>query len=52
MGHRIEGNKIIIDFNPDSKTPSNSGKTLILASSNGFIWFGDIGINYNVIKKR
>lgn len=52
----VNGNKIIIEFNPNSTQPSKSGKTTVLATSNGFVWIEDedggrIGINYNVIRK-
>ncbi len=52
MTHKIEGNKVIIEFDPESNQLSKSGKTFLLASSNGFIWEGDIGVSYNIIKKR
>ena len=50
--HRIEENQIVIDFDPDSEQLSKSGKTFLLASSNGFVWEGDIGMSYNIVKKR
>lgn len=52
MSHKIEGNKIIIEFDPNSKNLSKSGKTFMLATSNGFVWEGAIGISYNIIKKK
>jgi len=49
----IGNKKITIDFNPNSKELSSSGKSIILASSRGFIWDGDtgIGVSYNIIKR-
>jgi hypothetical protein len=52
MGHKVEGNKVIIDFNPDSRQESKTGKTFLLASSGGFVWVGDVGISYNIVKKK
>jgi len=37
MGHKLEGNKLTVDLNLDSQTSSKSGKTIMLASSGGFI---------------
>jgi len=52
MGHKLEGNKLIIELKIDSKELSRSGKTIMLATSNGFQWEGDIGISYNIVKKK
>ena len=52
MKHKLEGNKIIIEFDPNSKDLSKSGKTYMLASSGGFVWEGEIGISYNIVKKK
>jgi len=52
MAHKLENNKLIIELDPESKTLSKSGKNYLLASSNGFVWEGDIGISYNIIKKK
>jgi hypothetical protein len=52
MGHKIDGNKLIIEFDPNSKQVSKSGKTIILASSGGFVWEAGIGISYNIVKKK
>lgn len=52
MAHKIEGNQLTVDFDPDSQTLSKSGKTYLLASSSGFVWENDIGISYNIVKKR
>lgn len=48
---QIEGNKVIIEFNPDSKERSKSGKSILLASSKGFIQVGDIKVSYNIIRE-
>ena len=57
MGFEIDGNKVVIDFDPTSTQLSKSGKTIMLASSGGFVWKGDgkkgeIGISYNIVRKR
>lgn len=52
MGHKIEGNKLIIDLDLNSTTKSKSGKTIMLATSNGFVWVDGIGISYNICKKE
>ncbi|MBI2672374.1 hypothetical protein HYX16_05555 [Candidatus Woesearchaeota archaeon] len=52
MAHKLEGNKLIIELNMDSKKLSKSGKTIMLATSNGFKWEGDVGISYNIVKKK
>ncbi len=52
MGYRREGNKIVIEFDPNSKQLSKSGKTTMLASSGGFVWEGDIGISYNIVRRK
>ena len=52
MAHKLEGNKLIIDLKLDSKELSKSGKTIMLATSNGFQWEGDIGVSYNVVRKK
>lgn len=51
-GYKIEGNKVIIEFDPNSKELSRSGKTFMLASSGGFQWESEIGISYNIVKRR
>jgi len=51
MGHKLEGNKLTIDLDLNSTTRSKSGKTILLASSNGFVWVGEIGISYNIVRK-
>ena len=52
MGHKLEGNKRIIELDMESKELSKTGKTIMLATSNGFQWEGDIGISYNIVKKK
>jgi len=49
---KIEGDKLIITLDLNSKTPSKSGKSIMLATSNGFKNFGDISVSYNVIRKN
>jgi hypothetical protein len=51
MTHKLEDNKLTIEFDLNSKQMSKTGKSILLASSNGFTWVGDIGISYNIIKK-
>ena len=51
MGHKLEGNKLTIDLDLQSTRKSKSGKTIMLASSNGFVWDGEIGISYNIVKR-
>jgi len=50
--HEIKGNQVIITFDPNSKEVSKSGKSIILASSGGFQYKGDIGVSYNITKKK
>ena len=52
MGFKIEGNKVVIDFDPTSTQLSKSGKTVMLASSGGFVWKGDVGISFNIVRRR
>ena len=52
MSHKLEGNKLTIELDMDSKKESKSGKTIMLASSGGFVWEGDIGISYNIVKRK
>ena len=54
--HSIEGNNIIIELDLNSKKLSSTGKTILLATSNGYqnatLKDGtEIGISYNVTKK-
>ncbi len=48
----VKGNQIIITFDPHSKEESKSRKSFILASSGGFQYEGDIGISYNITRKK
>lgn len=50
--HKLEGNKLTITLDLDSTKLSSSGKTIMLATSNGFVWEGDIGISYNIVKRK
>lgn len=50
--HEVKGNKVIIDFDPNSKEISSTGKSFILASSGGYVYDGDIGVSFNIIKKK
>ena len=50
--YKLEGNKLTIELDLDSKQVSKSGKTLILATSGGFQWEDDIGISYNIIRRK
>jgi len=56
MGHEIKGNTLVISFDPTSQTLSKSGKTRVLATSNGFakgvLADGtEIMISYNINKR-
>lgn len=48
----IRGNQVIINFDPDSKELSSTGKSFMLASSGGFQYDGDIGVSFNITKKK
>lgn len=50
--HELRGNQVIITFDPDSTELSSTGKSYLLASSGGFQNEGDIGISYNITKKK
>jgi len=50
--HKLEGNKLVIELDLEGKELSKSGKNYLLASSHGFVWEGDIGISYNIVKKK
>jgi len=57
MSFKIEGNKLIVTFDQDSKTLSKSGKTFMLGSSGGFQWVKDgkggmIGVSYNIVRAK
>lgn len=57
MSHKINGNStLVIEFDPNSKEKSTSGKTYLLASSHGYqdgeLQDGTkIGISYNITRK-
>ena len=51
MTHELKGNKLIIDLDLESKKESKSGKSIMLATSKGFQWEGDIGISYNIVRR-
>ena len=51
MKHTLEGNKLVIELDLNSTTKSKSGKTVMLASSGGFAWVGNVGISYNIVRK-
>lgn len=57
MSHKINGNNtLVIEFDPNSKEKSTSGKTFLLASSHGYqdgeLQDGTkIGISYNITRK-
>lgn len=48
----ITGDTIVIPFNRDSLEISGTGKSVMLASSKGFKWKDNIGVSFNVIKKK
>lgn len=52
MAHKLEGNKLVIELDLNSETLSKTGNSIMLASSRGFVWEGDIGISYNIVKKK
>lgn len=54
--HKIEENRLIVEFDPNSKAKSSTGKTYLLATSNGYqeATLPDgtkIGVSYNITKK-
>jgi hypothetical protein len=49
---KIEGNQLIITLDLSSKQISKTGKSYLLASSGGFQYEGDIGVSFNVIRKK
>ena len=52
MSYKIEGNKLIVELDLDSQTLTSTGKTIMLASSKGWVWEGDIGISYNIVRRK
>lgn len=54
MEIRIEGNQLIIKSTIGSGAPSSSGKTLVVATTNGFVPVegSNLKVSLNVIKPR
>ncbi len=54
MEIKVEGNKLIITCTLGSGVPSSTGKSLMLATTNGFqaVSGTDIRVSLNVIKSR
>jgi len=52
MSMKIEGNNLIIEFDPDSEQLSKSQKSYMLGTSGGFKQIGDtdIKVSYNIIR--
>lgn len=51
VSYREEGNKLIIEIDKSVKPePSNSGKTMILASTQGNKMMGDVFVGLNVYR--
>lgn len=48
---RIEGDHLIICLDLESRELSKSGKSYMLATSNGFQYEDDIGVSFNVIRR-
>jgi len=48
----VKSNKLIITADIDGNTSSKSGKSIILASTGGFISVGDIKYNLNIIRMK
>jgi hypothetical protein len=56
MNVKVEGDKLIITIDISAKAkadaqPSKSGKTRLLASTNGFTNYGDVGLSLNATVK-
>ena len=49
---KLSDGKLIVEFNPAETRPSKSGKTLVVATTGGFKWFGDTGVSVNIIKRK
>jgi len=54
--HEVKGNKLVItvDLKQDHG-PSSSGKTSVVATTGGFVWFDDpagVGFSLNVNRKE
>ena len=54
MNIKVNGNKLVIEADLHDGIPSSSGKTLVVASTNGFVAVADtdIKVSLNVIKPR
>jgi len=54
MEIKIEGDKLTITATISSGVPSSSGKSLVVATTNGFVGVADsdIKVSLNVIKPR
>ncbi len=54
MDIKIEGNKLTITCDLGSGVPSSTGKSLVVATTNGFVAVvdSDIKVSLNVIKPR
>jgi len=54
MDIKLEGNKLTITATIGSGVPSSSGKTLVVATTNGFISVADsnLKVSLNVVKPR
>ena len=54
MDIKLEGNKLTITTTIGSGVPSSSGKTLVVATTNGFVAVAnsDLKVSLNVIKPR
>ena len=54
MEIKLDGNKLTITCTVSSGVPSSSGKTLVVATTNGFVSVADcdLKVSLNVIKPR
>lgn len=54
MDIKLEGDKLTITATISSGVPSSSGKTLVVATTNGFVSVpdSDIKVSLNVVKPR
>ena len=54
MDIKLEGDKLTITATIGSGVPSSSGKTLVVATTNGFVGVADsdIKVSLNVVKPR
>jgi hypothetical protein len=51
MDIKIDGNKFTITGTLSAGTPSATGKSLIVATTNGFVQSGDYSVSLNIIKR-